>query len=273
MKKNYHLIPYDFEECDFESLRRQEREGGGTVLWQHGRRKHRFNKGDICYIYCTRLPDLSRRILLRAEVSEPECMDEDNILCFALRKFTAIRLIKPIEDGEDIPKYSLENLRDKYNIGIVRGKQKLDSYGKHKELVEALESEPKDGNLNAVKKYYENVTKCVFNGLDHNPKVHESFIKPNGFTYFETHHVIQQNTLKNKSIDEEIIDDPNNKVYLCPTCHRKIHYGQAEDVKWMIDKLFEKGKEFYEGVFSEYAKDDGADSSLEWLYNMYKVGD
>ena len=54
---------------------------------------------------------------------------------------------------------------------------------------------------------------------------HESFMKLNGFLYFETHHVIQQKTSQKCQLNKKIIEDPRNKVYLCPTCHRKIHFS------------------------------------------------
>ncbi len=158
----------------------------------------------------------------------------------------------------------------------MRGKQKLDADGKHSKLIADLESEPRGENLDQVKKYYEGMTKCVFEGHDHNPKIHQSFIKPNGFSYFETHHVIQQNMIKNNQIPQEVIEDSGNKVYLCPTCHRRIHYGKKEDVREMLEHLYHRTKEsrtFYEKCFTEYALGDDAGNALNWLFNIYNAAD
>ena len=45
--------------------------------------------------------------------------------------------------------------------------------------------------------------------------------------------------------DDKLIslDQIPNLVVLCPTCHRKIHYGQDQDVKPDIELLFDARKE------------------------------
>ncbi len=273
---NYHLIPYNFEEYNFEAFREEEKVCKGEVRWQYGTRIHKLNKGDICFFYCTRLPDMTNRILLRAVVSETECTDDKGNTCFKIRNISAIRLKEAESSKDDDIKYGFKNLKFIYKVGTVRGKQKLDVDGKHSKLIADLESEPRGENLNQVKKYYEGMTKCVFERHDHNPKIHRSFVKPNGFTYFETHHVIQQNMFKNNQIPQEVIENSSNKVYLCPTCHRKIHYGKKEDVREMLESLYHRTKEtkrFFERCFTEYATDDKAANALNWLFNIYNAAD
>ncbi len=265
----YHLITYNFEYYNFAQFRNEEKENKGEVFWNYGERRHKFNIGDICYIYCTHLPDMTRRILLRAEVSDLDCRDYRNpeIKCFKIRNITPILLNEPEQKSEKDITYSLEKLQSVYNIKTVQGKQKLDADGIHRELVEKLEQEPKIGKLIDVKNYYDNLTKCVFEGHDHNPKAHKTFIKPNGFNYFETHHIIQQNTSRNNQISEGVINNVSNKVYLCPTCHRKIHHGKIEDIRKMLEYLYGREKTFLD----DCAQKVGVTNTLTWLYKMYKV--
>ena len=272
MSVAYHLISYNFELYDFEKFRNEEKTNGGEVYWNYGERRHKFNIGDICYIYCTNLPDMTKRILLKAEVSDLNCTDPQNptLNCFKIRNIHPILLKEPETKSEKELTYGYENLKKLYHIKTVQGKQKLDAEGIHRELVEKLKQEPDTGTLNSVKIYYNRITKCVFDGHDKNPKTHKTFIKPNGFNYFETHHIIQQNTLKYSQLSEEIINDPKNKVYLCPTCHSKIHYGNHADVRKMLEELYYRDSE--EKIFlDECAQKVGETDTLKWLYIMYKV--
>lgn len=273
MSVSYHLIPYNFEMYDFEEFRKEEKECKGEVRWKYGKRRHALEAGDICYFYCTNLPDMTNRILLRAEVTDSMCLDDNNKECFRLGGFTSIRLNESNEKSQAEMKYSYSRLKNDYNIKTVQGKQKLDATGIHEELIKDLESETKTGSLNEVKKFYDNMTKCVFEGHDHNPKTHRTFIKPNGFYYFETHHVIQQNMLRNKKVDADIIDDSSNKVYLCPLCHRKIHYGNKSDVREMLEYLYLRRKDFYDRCYSESEKINEKTDALEWLFGIYGVSD
>ena len=268
----YHLISYDFEQYNFEKFRKEERDYKGKVYWSYGKRRHKFNKGDICYIYCVNLPDMTNRILLRAEIAESETKDPQNpeLNCFTIKNIKSIRLKEPEEANKNMKDltFGYENLKSIYNINTVQGKQKLDADGKHRALVERLEEDFKNGlqeNLNEVKKHYDNMTKCVFDGHDHNPNMHKTFIKPNGFNYFETHHVIQQKTSRNRQLSKKIVEDSRNKVYLCPTCHRKIHFSNVADVRKMLKYLYESNKSFYD----DCSQKAGATNTLTWLYEMY----
>ena len=273
MNRDYHLIPYDFEVYDFEEFRREEIENKGRIRWLYGKRKHVFNTGDVCYLYCFNLPDRTRRILLRAEVCGTECKDDNGEECFVLCNVRPVRLSDPDENGENIIKYSYENMSGKYGIKTVQGKQRLQADGIHKQLIADLESEPVEGSLTKVKKYFENMTKCAFEGHDNNPKLHQTFLKENGFFYFETHHVVQQNTARNYSISEEEIENLNNKVYLCSRCHDRIHYGKKEDVRKMVEFLYtrkEGSKDWFDATFENVAEKEGFSSVFDWIYSLYR---
>ena len=70
---------------------------------------------------------------------------------------------------------------------------------------------------------------------------------------------------------EDAVYREENLVYLCPTCHRKIHYGNNRAIRSMIEKLYERNKNFYDTSFLRYAKADEAETVLNWLYKMYAV--
>lgn len=64
---------------------------------------------------------------------------------------------------------------------------------------------------------------------------HGSFIAKNGKTYMEAHHLIPM------SVQEDFknsLDVDANIVTLCPTCHRKLHYGK--EIESELKKLFDE---------------------------------
>lgn len=65
--------------------------------------------------------------------------------------------------------------------------------------------------------------------------------------YAEVHHLIPMHAQENDTFvhDNQLIslDQIPNLIVLCPTCHRKIHYGRDEDVKPDIELLFEGRQE------------------------------
>ena len=272
----YHLIPYNFEKYDFYKLNEEAKKYEGEIYWK--RTGHVFSEGDTCFFYCTNLPDMTRRILLKATVSIPKCSDPDikndkNLSCFKIADIRAIRLKEPENLG--IAKYSYENITSPtYNIGSVQGKLSLKASdnghgGIHQKLVDDLKSEQASDCLSDVKEYYEHITQCAFSDM-FLANAHESFMKLNGFLYFETHHVIQRKLLSNEQVPDSAIEDPRNKFYVCPTCHRRIHYGKEKDVKDMIEHLYNKRKSFYDKCFEDHASMVASDS-LKWLYKIYKV--
>lgn len=85
--------------------------------------------------------------------------------------------------------------------------------------------------------------------------------------YAEVHHLIPMHAQENDSFvqgDELIsLDQLPNLIVLCPTCHRKIHYGRDEDVQPDLELLFE---ERIEGL-----KEHSLDISKEQLLRFYKI--
>ncbi len=92
---------------------------------------------------------------------------------------------------------------------------------------------------------------------------HKTFITSIGY-YMEGHHLIPC-TCSNaqKFFDErgKNIDCEENIVSLCPTCHRKIHYGATHEKEAIIKLLYDKK------IFN--LKSSGLDISLEELKELY----
>lgn len=98
-----------------------------------------------------------------------------------------------------------------------------------------------------------------------NPK-HETFLTEKGKPYMEGHHLIpctSSNVMslwKSKGVN---IDCEENVVCLCPTCHRKIHYGSKVEKRQIIEALYSKHREKLLRV--------GLDITLEELYAYYGI--
>lgn len=88
---------------------------------------------------------------------------------------------------------------------------------------------------------------------------HDTFLKSDGTTYMEVHHIIpliQQKNFKCK------LDTKANIVPLCPNCHRKLHYGRSEDIEIILQDLF--------GKKEEALKKSGLDITFDNLMSYYR---
>lgn len=134
-------------------------------------------------------------------------MEEDNDFQIKIQK----------EDNEDTLSDTSE-LQPCYNIGISgRTIAKKASVSK-----KALR----------VAKY-----KCVFD------ETHNTFVTNKGIPYMEGHHLIPctiSNTEYYWSKFNRNIDCVENIVSLCPTCHRRIHFGSKEEKVLIIRALYKK---------------------------------
>lgn len=89
---------------------------------------------------------------------------------------------------------------------------------------------------------------------------HESFLTPAEMPYMEKHHLI---SMKYYEEYEKDLDDINNIVSLCPTCHKQIHLGKKEGVGQILEILYAKQKEALESA--------GFTISLENLKRKYGI--
>ena len=98
-----------------------------------------------------------------------------------------------------------------------------------------------------------------------NPK-HITFNTAKGKPYMEGHHLIpctQSNATLFWQTRNRNIDCENNIVCLCPTCHRRIHYGSIQEKKSLIKTL-------YDSQIGNLKK-VGLDISLDELLKLYSI--
>ncbi len=79
-------------------------------------------------------------------------------------------------------------------------------------------------------------------------KAHTTFIKKDGTTFMEVHHLIP---LGYQSEFEFKLDTKANLVSICPLCHKRLHYGRIEDKTPILTCLYNKRKALLEksGLF------------------------
>lgn len=91
---------------------------------------------------------------------------------------------------------------------------------------------------------------------------HTTFITPSGVPYMEGHHLIPctvDNSSKYKGLSK--LDREENIVSLCPTCHRAVHYGNADKKQKILAILYEKQKNKLSSVNLAIKKEE--------LFNLY----
>ena len=95
---------------------------------------------------------------------------------------------------------------------------------------------------------------------------HRTFLRASGLPYMEGHHLIPctaGNAEKYWKLFGRNIDCVENIVALCPTCHRRIHFGSEVERAGIIEKLYH--------VQSDTLKSVGLEISLEELKNLYRI--
>lgn len=101
--------------------------------------------------------------------------------------------------------------------------------------------------------------KCVFD------ESHETFLTNKGIPYMEGHHLIPctpSNVEKFWSEYERNIDCVENIICLCPTCHRRIHFGSKEEKETIIKYLYKKQISSLKAI--------GIDILIDELLALYK---
>ena len=285
MSRKYHFLPASlvgyYSKNSFKELLDESQKYDGYVYWHisgnDGKRKHKILPGDICYIYYSKLPDLSSRILFVANVLESDygnnesrksiCPEARDGVLYAKLKLKSVSL-------EDSEKFSLDNLRGKYKL--INPKGQIGYYhvceDKHKKLIEDIEkSINTDGThgLKNVTDYFDNnYCLCFFKSVDKTRK-HDTFVEANGFYYIERHHLVEQNLLRKyhhiKGL-ETVINDNRNVFKLCPNCHKEIHHGTKVKRREKVKALYESNKKFFDDNFKELK---GQSNTIDWLYGIY----
>lgn len=104
----------------------------------------------------------------------------------------------------------------------------------------------------------ENKYKCSFD------ETHETFLTNKGLPYMEGHHLIpctSSNAEYYWSKFKRNIDCVENIICLCPTCHRRIHFGSKEEKETIIKSLYKKQ--------ISSLKVAGFDISIDELLSLY----
>ena len=93
---------------------------------------------------------------------------------------------------------------------------------------------------------------------------HYTFLTDKGVSYMEGHHLIPctaSNTERFWSENKRNIGCVENIICLCPTCHRRIHFGSKDEKEAIIRDLYNKRKLLLQDV--------GLDISIEELLLLY----
>lgn len=101
--------------------------------------------------------------------------------------------------------------------------------------------------------------KCSFD------ETHETFLTNKELPYMEGHHLIPCTSFNSEyywSHFKRNIDCVENIICLCPTCHRRIHFGSKDEKETIITDLYKKRIRSLSAV--------GLDISLEELLSLYQ---
>ena len=284
----YHIIKGDtsyYRELGFRLLLNEEHENEKRkidgIFWRLGNKwKYHIEKGDVCYIYYTNLPDLSNRILFRADVIDSDYENgkyRDKSICYYSENNDKYMLLKMrYIQLEDKNKYSKKRLIDKkgYNLGKINKMAShllLDEID-NKKLIDDLKKENiRNHTLESITNYFENYRACFFGC--------KTFKKESGFNYTEKHHLIEKKLIdSNIHIDglDILINDEKNLFPLCPMCHKKMHYIETKERRKMISKMYnettEEQKELFDKIKNAVLNNKKI-KTLEWLYQIYDCED
>ncbi|MCD7885118.1 MAG: hypothetical protein LUI87_15680 [Lachnospiraceae bacterium] len=267
----------------------------------------KFKVGTVIYFYVTHLPTCNQnraksRILMRGVVCEaPQPMKFEEIY---FRRPDPKKNEKPmifgfaINDLSTLSASALKNdwtysgsllERDNPNLKYVRGNSFPNSMNKplSDDLICHLEqSFCHDVDRQGFEQLIEHFNQeCFFKECKEfgTPKSHETFVKRcDGLDYCDIHHFIPHAIMEKKGNKEfyikgevvkKIIENPLNKILLCPKCHKRIHLGLVDDVNRMIDEIWKKEeirnmlmneKEFLSVINAENEQD-----VLKWIKKAY----
>lgn len=298
--RKYHLIPADFEVFDFKELK-NEIASKRTILWhsqywykdketgEWKNKNYHYNKNDVVYLYYKNIPDFSKRILLRGEISEIEKEDtwyfgeekeEMKCKCISINNLTPVAL-------EDLKKYSYDNLIEHYKLKSTY-RQEITN----EELIKDLENDNnKNGTIEQVIEYFDEKSYCEccrILGFGSKERMKRTFVKNNGLIYREIHHLLMQN-IKRKSSewfkenaflnenDIQMIDKEFNEINLCPVCHKEFHYGNFDaksntniKKKRIIEEIMEKHE--YDKHLKEWGKTpEEIEKIRKYIFEQYIV--
>lgn len=305
--KNYFLVPMDFLEYDFETMRKEWRENK-KIMWRISGRPvkgkdgimriskqatlpYQIKKDDVIYFYVCRIPsangkDISR-ILLKGMVDdepkplkykdvyfrEAEDPSKDDIIGFSIKKLVTLEK----RELENDFCYDLTMLENKYHVSNPHGRYWPSTIngGLNNALINDLEN---SFRTNSGERSFETLIehfnrRCYFWGKLGNQNDHKTFKRKNGTDYYEIHHFVPEKLVNKNGLLMPIINDSRNKICLCSNCHNKLHYGRIDEIYKMIDVIW-KNSEIKELLcskeFFELINVETEEESLDWIRVLYK---
>lgn len=272
-KLNMDFLRYNFSEFSLEYNDKKDYKYKRYKEIEWCVKTNKIKENDIVYIYCFNMPDMRNRFVMKAIVKTViEKEKTDNItkkrFIAGYNKMLILKDIKAL-DVKDNYLFSKEDLKENYNFYAFEG-----SYGliNNNELIKDLENTKTCDVQNLLDSYVN--ANCFFEDIklkgDSKNYSHSSFVKDNGVNYVEYHHFIFRSiSNQNKELNKDI-HCIENFVKLCPTCHRKIHYGKMEIRKQMIDCILEKcNKEKLTDLISKIP--NNTKNLHDYVYDLYKI--
>lgn len=221
-EKIYHLIPMNMDNYNIDDII-LSLDKNGYVEWNNGtiegKYAQEFKENDIVYIYCTNLPDGSKRILFRAVVEKVNNA-ENKQKTFNISNITPIKMKQKSKIRKEYD-FSYETLKEKYKIKMNQSMRCLmkkgnEHYEEEEKLINELEKlynkEYKDKTIDKetqikimeeVKDYFNNEVWCecceilIKKGdLSKTEANNRTFIKNDGLRFYEIHHLLMQNILR-----------------------------------------------------------------------------
>lgn len=260
---------YNFDDFKKTYIEKNDLKKKKRVIWYFKYKTISIKENDTVIIYCSNMPDDINRYIMKAKVEKVVRKIEDTKQYFK-DNFDACNSLIILKD---IKIFNYENPLDlgtkeikKYNDnGGFQG-----TYGEilNKNLINYIENFNTRDNIEEILNQYVDV-KCFFD--NHNNKDnHSTFIKNNGTTYIEYHHLIFRSIGNNKNSKiQKLLENNSNYFKLCPTCHRKIHYGKKETRKKMINTILENCDE---KKLKDIVKEiDNKINLKEYLYKLYEI--
>jgi hypothetical protein len=262
-EKEYAIsLRMDYNVFSFDKFKKEYDDKNGTIKWFFLDNRD-IKVGDIVYIYCSNMPDLVNRFIIKANVCEVVNRSKDKdtfdkiineyISNYDLDKddYKSYITLNTIEylNSKDIYDFSTDRLKNKYKkeYGGFQGRSGKIS---NDELLDDLSKVTCTDIQIFLDKWVD--SDCFFHDIklridsvvdQDRYNIHPVFVKDNGIKYVEYHHLIFRN--KSYGIDSnsrihELINKEYNYLRLCPSCHRMIHYGSSSIRKQMIDAICKK---------------------------------
>ena len=273
-KNKYFMFPANYESFDFKQIK-DEADGKGIskkydgIMWNNGAS---VNLGDFVYVYYSNMPDKCNRIMYKCIViddgwhfgnnANERCRYIDNDGIVTNKGAVRLKFCEAYKTKE----FDTKKLREN-GIEYFNKKQPISE-----DLANMIDNCNQNNTIN-LKELSERIydRHCFFENKDKS-YAHSTFDLPNGLRYYEAHHLVERN-LKDKSNFpfKELIDNDCNLFDLCPTCHRRIHYGKIKDRIKMVKKLYAENQKYIDKFLNieEHKEFSDYKTNLEWIIKQY----